>query len=98
MDECPERLLADRGYDADPARVDLIMRGVVPVIPSKVNRREPWIHDAEDYRLRNKIERRIGHLKQWRRVATRYDKTASSYLAAVQVAAIRMWLKFVQTT
>ncbi len=98
MERRPDRLLADRSYDADTARLDLLMRGVTPVIPSKVNRREPWTHDAGDYRLRNRIERRIGHLKQWRRVATRYDKTASSYLAAVQIAAIRMWLSFVQTT
>jgi transposase len=98
VEEQPERLLADRSYDADPLRLDLLMRGTTPVIPSKANRREPWSHDADDYRLRNRIERRIGHLKQWRRVATRYDKTASSYLAAVQIAAIRMWLRFVQTT
>jgi transposase len=98
MNHPPRLLLADRSYDADPLRFDLLMRGTTPVIPSKANRREPWSHDADDYRLRNRIERRIGHLKQWRRVATRYDKTASSYLAAVQIAAIRMWLRFVQTT
>ena len=94
----PKVLIADRGYDADAIRSDVETRGGTPVIPTKRNRRVQIRIDGAIYALRNRIERAIGRLKNARRVATRYDKTAISYLGFVQLAAIRLWLThFVNT-
>ena len=92
-DRLPRSLLADKGYDADRLREDVLVRGVNPIIPFKSNRQQTWVLDLALYRERNWIERMIGRLKQFRRVATRYDKTACSYLATLQLAAIRIWLR-----
>jgi transposase len=89
----PKVLIADRGYDADAIRSDVESRGGTPVIPTKRNRKVQIATDGFIYALRNRIERAIGRLKNARRVATRYDKTATSYLGFVQLAAIRLWLK-----
>jgi transposase len=88
-------LIGDMGYDADRVRQDLLLHGVLPVIPSHPARKEPLPLDRELYRLRNRVERLNNRLKQFRAVATRYDKTAASYLAFVQLAASRLWLSFV---
>jgi transposase len=92
-DRLPRCLLADKGYDADRLREDLLLSGVNPIIPFKSNRQERWSLDRALYRERNWIERIIGRLKQFRRVATRYDKTACAYLATLHLAAIRIWLR-----
>lgn len=85
----PEAVIADRGYDADWLVERIEALGAEVVIPPKRNRREPRReYDRNLYADRNKVERFIGRIKQYRRVATRYEKTASSYLAMVQVAAI----------
>ncbi len=101
MDEAapePKVLIADRGYDADAIRSDVEARGGTPVIPTRRNRTVQIATDGFIYALRNRIERGIGRLKNARRVATRYDKTATSYLGFVQLAAIRPWIKhFVNT-
>jgi transposase len=101
MDEAapePKVLIADRGYDADAIWSDVQDKGGTPVIPTKRNRKVQIPVDGAIYALRNRIERAIGRLKNARRVATRYDKTATSYLGFVQLAAIRLWLKhFVNT-
>jgi transposase len=94
----PRALIADRGYDADAIRCDLEARGSTPVIPTKRNRKVQISVDAAVYALRNCIERAIGRLKNARRVATRYDKTATSYLGFVQLAAIRFWLRHLDNT
>lgn len=73
------------------------MRGVLPAIPSNPVRKQPLPLDRELYRPRNRVERLNNKLKQFRAVATRYDKTATSYLAFVQLAASRPWLRFVHT-
>jgi transposase len=91
------RLIGDIGYDADRIRQDLLLRGVLPVVPSNPARTAPLPLDRELYRLRNRIERLNNKLKPFRAVATRYDKTAASYLAFVQLAASRLWLRFVHT-
>jgi transposase len=65
------------------------------VIPAKRNRKNPALHDAEKYKWRNLIERLFSKLKNWRRVATRYDKSKESYLGFVAIAAIKLWLPFV---
>ena len=96
-DWLPQSLLADKGYDADPFREGLLIHGVNPIIPFKNNRRGRWALDRALYRERNWVERVIGRLKQFRRVATRYDKTACSFLATLQLAAVRIWLRFVQS-
>jgi transposase len=85
---CPvEEAVMDRGYDSDDIRDALVERDIAPVIPSTASRAEPIWHDAERYKDRNKIERLFNRLKQFRRVATRYEKLAATFLALVQVTA-----------
>jgi transposase len=90
-------LLGDTGYDADWVREELLLRGILPVIPPNPVRKEAPSLDRELYRLRNRVERLVSRLKQFRAVATRYDKTAESFLATAQLAAARLWLRFVHT-
>lgn len=73
-----EALLADRGYDADAIRQELAAAQIEAVIPAKGNRRNPVPHDREKYRWRNLVERLFNKLKNWHRIATRYDKTQES--------------------
>lgn len=79
-------LLADRGYDADSFIESLQESGVEVVIPSKKNRLEKRLIDENLYKDRNKIERYFNKLKQYRRVATRYDKTAVSFAGFIYLA------------
>jgi transposase len=95
LEEQVEALLADKGYDADAIREEIAAAGVEAVIPCKSNRRAPIPHDWEKYRRRNLVERLFSKLKNWRRVATRYDKTKKSYLGFVALASIKLWLPFV---
>jgi transposase len=90
-------LIGDMGYDADWVRQELLLRGALPVIPPNPVRQEPIPLDRNLYRLRNRVERLVNRLKQFRAVATRYEKTAESFLAFVQLAAARLWLRFVHT-
>ena len=85
-------VLADRGYDADYIIEAATAMGAHVVIPSKANRTKTRTLDKELYKERNHIERLFNKLKNFRRVATRYDKTASAYLAFVTIAAICVWL------
>jgi transposase len=89
----PRLMLADKGYDGDTVRSDLLLKGILPVIPAKANRKNPVEHDRTAYRDRNRIERMFNRLKQARRIATRYDKTRLSFLAFLNLAAARLWLK-----
>jgi len=68
-------LHGDKGYDSDDIRRDLIDRGIEPVIPPRSNRKTPIEYDREAYKRRNLIERCVNRLKQFRRIATRYEKT-----------------------
>ena len=86
-------VLADKGYDADYIVDAVRAMGAEAVIPPKSNRRIAREYDAHLYKGRNLIERMYGKLKQFRRVATRYDKLASSFMSFVLVAAIAIWLK-----
>jgi transposase len=88
----PKALLADKGYDGNAVRENLLMCGILPIIPPKANRRELTPCYFRRYRDRNRIERMFGHLKQFRRIATRYDKTALSFASFLNLAAIRKWL------
>ncbi len=91
-------LLADKGYDADFILADLEAKDVTAVIPAKRNRKIQPVIDGHIYALRNHIERCFSKLKHSRRLATRYDKTADSFLGFVLVASIRLWIRhFVHT-
>jgi transposase len=97
-DVAPDRLLGDKGYDSDAIRDDLTKRGIEPVIPPRSNRKTPIEYDHEAYQRRNLIERCVNRLKQFRRIATRYEKTARAYLSMLCIAAARLWIKTVNTT
>jgi len=81
------RLLADRGYDAAHLRKRLAERGAEAVIPSTTSRKAPIPYDIAAYRGRNRVERMWCRIKDFRRVATRYDKLARNYLSTVLIAA-----------
>ena len=81
-------LIADKGYDGDHFRADIVDRGAQPVIPNKSNRVALHGFDKRAYKGRNAIERCFCRLKDFRRIATRYDKLARNFLAAVQLAAL----------
>jgi transposase len=94
----PKVMLADKGYDSDAIRQDLKQRGVEAIIPFKRNRKVQEPIDGFLYALRNMVERCFNKLKQSRRLATRYDKTASSFLGFVLIASTRLWIRhFVHT-
>ena len=84
----PKRLLADKAYDADGLRNWLKERKIRAVIPSTATRRTPYPLDQRTYRRRNVIERMFCKLKNWRRIATRYDRHAQNYLSGLALAAI----------
>jgi transposase len=88
----PQALLADRGYTGRPVREHLRRRGITAIIPQLKTEPRPRLMDWRTYRERNVVGRLIGRLKEHRRLAPRYDKLASSYLAFVHLAAILMWL------
>ncbi|WP_264873757.1 transposase, partial [Saccharibacter floricola] len=77
----PRRFLADKGYDSDNIRETLFFQAVLPVIPPRSNRKKSIPYDIHVYRDRNHSERMFNTLKQFRRIATRYDKTRKSFLA-----------------
>ena len=82
------RLLADRGYDADHLRRTLRQGGTIPIIPGRRSRKRPIQHDIRRYRDRWRIETTFCRLKDFRRVATRYDKLARNYASSVALAAV----------
>ena len=86
-------MLADRGYDADWYREALEDGGITPCIPSRKNRKVPIPYDEARYRKRHKIENSFARLKNWRRVATRYDRCPKVFLSACALAAgVMFWL------
>lgn len=89
----PKRLIADKAYDAEGLRRWLKARRIEAVIPSTATRTKPYPLDRGAYRRRNRIERLFGRLKNWRRLATRYDRLAQNYLAALAlIAAVTEWI------
>jgi transposase len=94
-DSDPAIMLADKGYDSDPIRQDLRDRGAVPEIPTKRNRHLQHSVSRPLYALRSRIECFINRLKNSRRVATRYDQTADSFLGFAALSSIRLWIRFV---
>jgi transposase len=95
----PKVLIADKGYDADRIRQHIEATGGVAVIPMRRGRKLQVPVDDHIYALRNRIERCFNKLKNARRLATRYDKTAASYLGFIHIVAARLWAKhFVNRT
>jgi transposase len=88
-----EALLADKGYDANHLVEKIEQKGAQAVIPPKRDRKIQRPYDIELYKERNRIERFFNKLKQFRRVATRYDKLLANFMGFVKLAAIAIWLK-----
>ena len=89
----PEALLGDKGYDADSFIESLEVRGIKPVIPPKSNRKIKRDCDFALYAERNLIERFFNFIKQFRGIATRYEKTARNFLAGLHLVCALAWLK-----
>jgi transposase len=88
----PDRVAGDKGYSSPTIRRYLKERRIGAVIPTKANQVADPGFDRDAYRERNVVERLINRLKQWRRIATRYEKRAVNYLAMLSIAAILLWL------
>ena len=86
-------LLADKGYDNGAFRDFLGNNNTLAVIPGRRNRREAIIYDKAIYKERNFVERFFNRIKQYRRVATRYDKLAVTFMGTIVIACIMIWLK-----
>jgi transposase len=86
-------LIADRGYDSARFRAELAARGIAACIPSTRSRKQPIPHDPTLCRQRHRIEIAFGRIKDWRRIAMRYDRCAHTFLAAITLAAtVTFWL------
>jgi transposase len=86
-------VIADRAYDAEHFHDTVLEAEVVPVVPPRPNRRRPHAYDRILYKERNLVERCFAKLKQFRRVATRYDKLLLNFIGFVTLAAISIWLR-----
>jgi transposase len=95
LERLPVKLAADKGYSSDKIRRSIGERGIEPVIPCRKNEHvnDPPAFDAAAYKRRNVIERAVGKLKEFRRIATRYEKLASAFLAMVTMALIVLYLR-----
>ena len=86
-------LLMDKAYEGDSCRAKAEECGMIPVVPPKRNRKEPWQYDEKLYKGRNKVERNFRNIKQFRRVFTRYDKLDETYNAFISMAYITILWK-----
>ena len=86
-----KHMIADKGYDSKDLRDRLGQRGTKPVIPRRKNRKVQYDYDADIYKQRNIIERMFCRLKDWRRIATRYDRNIKNFMAAIALAATVIW-------
>ena len=84
-------VIADKGYESNRVLAFIRDQGAEAVIPPKSNRRDSWEYDRELYRERNLIERAFNKLKQWRRIATRYDRRSLYFLSALHLVASVIW-------
>lgn len=91
-DQPAEFIIADKGYDSDAFVATIADQGSQAVIPPRSNRLTPRAFDKHLYRDRNLIERFFSRIKQFRRIATRYDKLAKSFLSFVHLACTFVWL------
>jgi transposase len=88
----PRRLVGDKGYSSSSLRRYLRQKGIRYTIPRRKNEHRGGSFDKAIYRLRNRVERLINRLKQYRRIATRYDKRAANYATWITIAAILLWM------
>lgn len=86
-------VLADKAYDTDGIRAFVASRGGWANIPPRITRKGTFAFSRWVYRQRNLVERFFNRLKQMRGIATRYDRRADNYLAAIKLAALRIWIK-----
>ena len=86
-----KQLLGDKAYDSVPLRQGLKDRGTNAVIPNKVNRKQPFGFDKNAYKQRHRIENAFCRLKDFRRIATRYDRLARNFLAPISLVAAIVW-------
>ncbi len=93
IDENCEYLIADRGYDSNKIRELCKEKGIKAVIPGRKCRKEVILYDEHIYKERNNVERFFCRIKQFRKIATRYDKTAIMYLGALTLVSIILWLQ-----
>ena len=91
-------VIADKGYDADRVRTHIRAQGAIPNIPNRSNRKKRYRWKKALYRQRNHVERFFNKLKQFRRVATRYDKLGATFFAFIKLAAVRIWLRSIEST
>ena len=89
----PAHVIADRAYDAEHFHDTILEAGAIPVIPPRPERRRPYTCDWTLYKEHNLIERFFASLKQFRRVATRYDKLLANFRGFALIAAITIWIK-----
>lgn len=90
---CASSLVADKGYNSNWFRQALADRAIEPCIPSNRTRKQPLPYDKVLYRQRHRIENMFGRLKDWRRIATLYDRCAHTFFSAICIAAtIIFWL------
>jgi transposase len=88
-----QHLLADKGYDSNKIIKQALDQGMEPVIPPRKNRKIQRPYDVDLYKLRHIIENTFLRLKDWRGIATRYAKNVKSFIAAVQIRCLMLWLK-----
>ncbi len=86
-----KELVADKGYDSKALREWLQERGTTAVIPPRKNRKVQYDYDKAIYKQRNIIERMFCRLKDWRRIATRFDRNVKNFFAAITLAATVIW-------
>lgn len=91
-------VIADKGYDADSVRSCIRAQGAIPNIPNRSNRKKKYRWKKAIYRERNLVERFFNKLKQFRRVATRYDKLGANFFAFIQLASVRIFLRSIEST
>ena len=88
-----KELLGDRGYDSDRFRAALTSKRITPCIPLRKNRKVQHAYDATLYRQRYKVESMFGRIKDWRRIAMRYDRCAHTFFSAITIAAtVIFWI------
>ncbi len=90
---CADYVIADRAYDADRLYDLILEQGGEPVIPPRRHRKFQHSYDRIIYKNRWGIEGFFAKLKQWRRIATRYDKLAINFLGFIKIASIMLWIK-----
>ena len=91
-------VIADKGYDADSIRACIRDQGAIPNIPNRSNRKTKFRWKKTIYRERNRVQRFFNKLKQFRRIATRYDNLGANFFAFVKLASVRIWLRSFEST